>query len=122
MSEKEIRETLEVLYRDFYVEEVGFDDMTASAVYGALETEPDVVGLAKQLIETSLLVDEFGDEWITLERASLEEILAEQFHIRFTDGGGWEYVEKGTIDLRKAGTMTWDELWAGVDDEGEGQE
>ena len=67
--------------------------MVIEKIEEALALDPDVVELTKGLIENCLLVDEFGDEWITLERQALDEILQERFRVRLTNDGSWEYLE-----------------------------
>jgi hypothetical protein len=95
MSEKTIRETLEVLY-DFYVEEVGFDDHTADAVYSALEDEPDLVKVMRKIVD---LVVPTGPDAMYLSNSEawamgyIKHWIENEFGVHLTDDS-WEYVEE----------------------------
>jgi len=93
MSEEEVRDTLRVLYEEFYVKEVGFDDHTASAVYGALDANPDVVTVLRMLLR---LRDSMTPSGHNLPfRAAMEmvyERIVNEFHVRLTDDG-WEWTK-----------------------------
>jgi len=56
-----------------------------------LAEDPDVVVLAKELMEEHTLMDEEGVLWVNLEHGLLEGILEVQFGIRLTPGG-YEWV------------------------------
>lgn len=106
MSEKDVRETLRVLYEEFYVKEVGFDDHTASAVYGVLEPDPDIVAVAKELRRAmnwakkveSVGLDESDSavrivgQVAVLEDKRLLDWLQDTFGFRLTEDG-WEWIE-----------------------------
>jgi len=106
MSEKDVRETLRVLYEEFYVKEVGFDDHTAEAVYGVLDTDPDAVAMlchAREELqgceEVIAEADRVGGHilaWVQ-EAAVWSALIAwaeGKFHVRLTDKG-YEWAEEG---------------------------
>ena len=105
MSEKDVRETLRVLYEEFYVKEVGFDDHTASAVYGVLEADPDMVAMllhAREELQSCEEVIAEADRagghilaWVQ-EAAVWSALIAwveEKFHVRLT-ADGWEWTDE----------------------------
>jgi hypothetical protein len=93
MSEKEIRETLQVLHDEFYVKEVGFIDQIAEAVYLALEEEPDVVKMLRWLRHQEEHTNH-PDEWKRQDTyGSAARAVELQFHVRLM-GDGWEWTEE----------------------------
>ena len=92
MSEKEVRETLKVLYEEFYVKEVGFDDHTAEAVYGALDKDPDLVWLLRWAYEELEHAGGGGEEAVLM---ALRDKLEEQVELT---PDGWEYTDEANPD------------------------